>query len=153
MENNKETTGEGLILIVDDMPVNVKILSTKLMAAGYECLKAYGRRGGCKDRQAEEAPDIILLDIMMPGMDGYEVTKILKSDPKTSIIPIVMVTALEGVEDKVKGLDAGADDFLTKPPNQTELIARVRSLIKLKRLQQEAEIRTTHDHSPPDIGS
>ncbi|MBE9532292.1 MAG: response regulator, partial [Proteobacteria bacterium] len=150
MESSKDKTSEGLILIVDDMPVNVKILSTKLAAAGYECLKAYGGEEAVKIAR-EESPDIILLDIMMPEMDGYEVTRILKSDSKTSIIPIVMVTALEGVEDKVKGLDAGADDFLTKPPNQTELIARVRSLIKLKRLQQEAEIRTTHDHRPPDI--
>ena len=148
LESNANITDGGTILIVDDMPVNVKILSSKLVAAGYECLKAYSGEEAVEIAKAE-SPDIILLDIMMPGMDGYEVTRTLKSDPRTSIIPIVMVTALEGVDDKVKGLDAGADDFLTKPPNQTELIARVRSLIKLKKLQEEAEIRTTHDHTPP----
>ncbi|MEE9542816.1 MAG: response regulator [Thermodesulfobacteriota bacterium] len=151
MNSEPKSTLEGTILVVDDMPVNVKILSTKLTAAGYECLKAYGGEEAVKIAR-ESNPDIILLDIMMPGMDGYEVTRILKGDPATSIIPIVMVTALEGVEDKVKGLDAGADDFLTKPPNQTELIARVRSLIKLKRLQQEAEIRSTHDDPQPRTG-
>ena len=149
MESEMKSTLEGTILIVDDMPVNVKILATKLTAAGYDCLKAFGGEEAIKIAR-ESSPDIILLDIMMPGMDGYEVTRILKGDPATSIIPIVMVTALEGVEDKVKGLDAGADDFLTKPPNHTELIARVRSLIKLKRLQQEAEIRSTHEEPHPN---
>ena len=128
---------EGKVLIVDDMPVNVKILSIKLKAAGYDVLSAYNGEDAIKAARDEE-PDIILLDIMMPGMDGYEVTKVLKSDPRTSIIPIVLVTALKGVDDKVTGLDAGADDFLSKPPNQAELLARVRSLVKLKKLQEEA---------------
>ncbi len=140
----------GKILVVDDMPVNVKILSVKLSAEGYEVLSAYGGEEAVKIAR-EADPDIILLDIMMPGMDGYEVTRVLKNDPKTSFIPIVLVTALKGVDDKVKGLDAGADDFLTKPPNQTELLARVRSLIKLKKLQEAAANRRPR-HEADEVG-
>jgi two-component system cell cycle response regulator len=131
---------QGKVLVVDDMKVNVKILAVNLEGEGYEVLKAYN--GADAVRLAREAdPDIILLDIMMPGMDGYEVTETLKGDPATKIIPIVLVTALKDVEDKVRGLDAGADDFISKPPNQTELLARVRSLVKLKKLQEEANAR------------
>ncbi len=84
----------------------------------------------------QSMPDLILLDIILPGIDGYTVTERLKNNEKTRIIPIVLVTSLDALEDKVKGLEAGADDFLTKPVNQVELTARIRSLIKLKRLQE-----------------
>ncbi|MBU2600553.1 MAG: response regulator [Actinobacteria bacterium] len=80
----------------------------------------------------DDQPDILLLDIMMPDLDGYEVTARLKADPELKIIPIVLLTDLEGVEDKVKGLNAGADDFLSKPVNQPELLARIRSLYEAK---------------------
>jgi len=127
---------EGKVLVVDDQPLNVKMLAAKLSESGYEVLKAFN--GSEAIRLARDGnPDLILLDITMPGMDGYEVTKILKADPATSIIPIVLLTALDAVKDKVKGLNAGADDFLSKPCSPTELLARVRSLVRLKKLQEK----------------
>lgn len=129
------------VLVVDDQPVNVKLLSALLLSAGYEVFKAYNGEEALKLAH-EGGPDVILLDIMMPGMDGYEVTRRLKEDPETRIIPVVLVTALEAVEDKVRGLDAGADEFLSKPVNQAELLTRVRSLAKLKRLQDELRSRS-----------
>lgn len=131
---------EGRVMVVDDIPQNVKLLSAMLSHSGYEVIRAYSGEEAL--RMAKQSkPDIILLDIMMPGMDGYEVTETLKKDPETGLIPVVLVTALEGVDDKVKGLDAGADDFLTKPVNQIELTARMRSMIKLKKLQEEVTAR------------
>lgn len=128
--------GKEKVLVVDDQPMNVKLIATHLLAAGYEVLKAYDGEEALRITKSE-FPDIILLDIMMPGIDGYEVTERLKKDQYLSIIPIVLVTALSGIDDKVKGLNAGADDFITKPINQTELLARVRSLIRVKKLQME----------------
>lgn len=137
---------EGRVLVIDDQPANVKIIAKRLSVSGYEVLTATNGMDGIRLAR-ESAPDVILLDIMMPEMDGYEVIKRLKQEPETSGVSIVLLTSLDGTEDKVRGLDAGADDFLTKPVNQIELVARIRSLTKLKRLHEE--IRKAGDLTPP----
>jgi adenylate cyclase len=121
----------GKILVVDDTPQNVKVLDAILSPRGYTVVTA---RSGAEALQkvCDEAPDLILLDILMPGMSGYEVAQRLRSDPSTRFLPIVMVTALGAQEEKVKAIEAGADDFLTKPVNQLELLARVKSLLRVK---------------------
>ncbi len=128
------------ILVVDDIPANVKLLEAKLSAEYYEVLTASNGRE-CLDVAAHNSPDLILLDIMMPGMDGFEVCQHLKANEATAHIPVVMVTALSEISDKVKGLDAGADDFLSKPVNDTALFARVRSLLRLKMMMDELRVR------------
>lgn len=128
------------ILVVDDVEANVKLLEIKLKQEYYEVLTA-----NCGTQAIEvanqEKPDIILLDVMMPDMDGYETCKRLKQSPETEHIPIVMVTALSEVKDRVKGLEAGADDFLTKPVDDVALMARIRSLVRLKMVTDELRIR------------
>lgn len=119
------------ILVVDDVPLNVELLRTYLNTAGYHVFEA-GDGEQAMQIVAQKKPDLLLLDIMMPKMNGFEVCKRLKSDPKTRFIPIVMVTALQSIEDKVQGIEAGADDFITKPFNKMELLARVRSLLRIK---------------------
>jgi adenylate cyclase len=121
----------GKILVVDDTPQNVKVLDAILSPRGYTVVTA---RSGAEALQkvCDEAPDLILLDILMPGMSGYEVAQRLRSDPSTRFLPIVMVTALGAQEEKVKAIEAGADDFLTKPVSQLELLARVKSLLRVK---------------------
>jgi adenylate cyclase len=119
------------ILVVDDTPQNIKVLDAILSPRGYRVVTA---RSGPEALQKvrDEAPDLILLDILMPGMSGYEVAQRLRDDPATRVLPIVMVTALGAQEEKVKAIEAGADDFLTKPVNQLELLARVKSLLRIK---------------------
>src|SRR6185437_1617730 len=90
---------------------------------------------------AAELPDLVLLDVMMPRMDGFEVCRRLKANPRTADIPVVMVTALSDVADRLRGLESGADEFLTKPVNDTALFARVRSLVRLKRMMEELRLR------------
>jgi len=126
----------GTVLVVDDTRFNVEFMADCLNLAGYDVLKAYSGEEALEIVD-KAMPDLILLDIILPGIDGYTVTERLKNNEKTRIVPIVLVTSLDALEDKVKGLEAGADDFLTKPVNQVELVARIRSLIKLKRLQEE----------------
>jgi len=121
----------GKILVVDDEDRNLRLMEAMLIPLGYEVILARDGEEALKKVQ-ELHPDVILLDIMMPKMDGFEVARLLKKDEETRIIPIVMVTALKEVEDKVKALEAGADDFLTKPVEKTELEARVKSLVKVK---------------------
>jgi len=125
----------GKVLVVDDTRLTMEFMADCLFRDGYDVLKAYSGEEAL-EIVYEALPDLILLDIILPGIDGYTVTEKLKNSEKTRIIPIVLVTALGALEDKVKGLEAGADDFLTKPVNQVELTARIRSLIKLKRLQE-----------------
>jgi len=127
------------ILIVDDDVMNVKLLNA-LLSPDYHIFKAYGGSEALEIVR-EKMPDLILLDIMMPGINGYEVTRQLKSDPQTRNIPIILVTALGGDEDKAKGIALGADEFLNKPVNQTELKARVKSLLKLKVYQEQLTAR------------
>jgi len=128
------------ILVVDDIAANVKLLEAKLSAEYYDVITAENGRTAIEVAQ-RQAPDIILLDVMMPGMDGFEVCTELKADPKTAHIPVVMVTALSDVADRVRGLESGADDFLSKPVNDIALFARVRSLVRLKMMMDELRVR------------
>jgi two-component system cell cycle response regulator len=128
------------ILVVDDVIQNVKLLEAKLTKEYYDVITA---RNGFEalEQVKQGAIDIILLDVMMPEMDGFECCKRLKLNPQTSHIPIVMVTALNQIEDRVRGLQAGADDFLTKPIKETALLARIRSLVRIKIMLDELRIR------------
>ncbi|MFM2129356.1 MAG: response regulator PleD [Pseudomonadota bacterium] len=128
------------VLVVDDLPANVKVLEAKLTADYFTVITAMNGMDALR-LAASESPDIILLDIMMPGMDGFEVCRRLKSDPATMHIPVVMVTALSDIADRVTGLEAGADDFLTKPVNDVTLFARIRSLSRMKRAMDEWRMR------------
>lgn len=119
------------ILVVDDEPINRRVLEAMLIPLGYEVFLAQDGPEAL-EQVYNNMPDLILLDVMMPGMDGFEVCRKLKSKPGTKPIPVVIVTALREVEDRVKALEAGADDFLTKPVDKTEMRARVRSLLKVK---------------------
>ncbi len=124
------------ILIVDDTPLNVKLLAAKL-ARDYYIVSTAENGKEALEKVAEEKPDLILLDVMMPELDGFETCRRLKGNPATAHIPVIIVTALSDVEDRVKGLAAGADDFLTKPINDIALMARIRSLLRMKVLMDE----------------
>ncbi len=137
MADNDKQTG-GLILVVDDQPLNVELLEADLTGHGYEVLSAYDGKSAL-EKVASSQPDLILLDVMMPEMDGFEVCRRLKSDPETMLVPIVMVTALADKTDRIKGIEAGVDDFLTKPYDRQELQARVRSLLRVKFYTDELE--------------
>lgn len=126
------------ILVVDDNVQNVELLRVHLTLAGYDVTTAYDGEEALQ-KVPLVAPDLILLDIMMPRLGGYETCARLKGDEATRSIPIVMITALREIEDKIKGLEAGADDFLSKPFNKPELLARVRSLLRIKKLHDELE--------------
>ena len=128
------------ILVVDDVPANVKLLEARLSAEYFDVAVAYG--GAEALALCERAAcDIVLLDVMMPELDGFEVCRRLKSNPLTHHIPVVMVTALDQPSDRVRGLEAGADDFLTKPVSDIALISRVRSLARLKMVTDELRMR------------
>ncbi len=130
----------ALVLVVDDVPANIKLLEVKLSNEYYDVVSA--KDGFEAISQAKQhKPDIILLDVMMPGMDGFETCRKLKEDPVVSHIPVVMVTALSDIADRVRGLEAGADDFLTKPINDIALFARVKSLLRIKVLLDELRLR------------
>lgn len=128
------------VLVVDDILPNVKLLEAKLSTEYYEVITATNGPDALK-KVAEQSPDLVLLDVMMPGMDGFEVCTRIKQDPKLAHIPVVMVTALTDTQDKVRGLESGADDFLSKPINDTALMARVRSLVRLKMALDEWRVR------------
>ncbi len=128
------------VLVVDDVLPNVKLLAAKLTREYFEVITAYNGPEAL-ELVRREAPDIVLLDVMMPGMDGFEVCEKIRSDPATMHIPVVMVTALSDIADRVRGLEAGADDFLTKPVNDIALFARVRSLVRLKMMMDEWRLR------------
>ena len=128
------------ILVVDDLPANVKLLEARLSAEYFEVICASNGPDALQICASGDC-DIVLLDVMMPGMDGFEVCRRLKADPATMHIPVVMVTALDQPSDRVKGLKAGADDFLTKPVDETALLARVRSLARLKLVVDELRER------------
>src|SRR5499427_3454231 len=128
------------VLVVDDVEANVKLLEAKLSSEYFDVLSAYSGRAALAIAK-EEVPDVILLDVMMPRMDGFEVCRQLKADPRTADVPVVMVTALSDVANRLHGLEVGADDFLTKPVNDVALFARVRSLVRLKRMMEELRVR------------
>lgn len=128
------------ILVVDDSVPNVKVLKSMLPDDVYEVTEAYNGKQAL-DAVASSLPDVIFLDIMMPDMDGYEVTRRLKADPETAHVPIVLVTALDGMEDRVQGLNLGAEDVLVKPVNRVEVLARARSMVRLGEYQKQLSIR------------
>ncbi len=134
------------ILVVDDVLPNVKLLEAKLSREYYDVLTAMNGADALEIVE-REAPDIVLLDVMMPGMDGFEVCEKIKANPNLAHIPVVMVTALSDTADRVRGLEAGADDFLTKPVNDIALFARVRSLIRLKIMMDELRLREATSNS------
>ena len=129
------------ILVVDDTPRNVKLLADLLTVKGYSVVTAASGREALAlvDR---EPPDLVLLDVVMPEMSGYEVCRAIRAQPATAMLPVVMVTALDPGEERVKGIEAGADDFLTKPINQPELLARVRSLLRIKELYDKVQTQS-----------
>jgi len=134
------------ILVIDDLPENVFILQDRLIQEGYEVLTAYDGHGGI-EKAYSTLPDLILLDVMMPDISGFEVCKILVNDERTKHIPIILVTARAGAEDTKEGLEAGAFDYIKKPFNRVELMARVKSALKLSDANQQVlqiEKRTTY---------
>ena len=128
------------VLVVDDIPANVKLLEAKLGAEYFDVVTANSGEQALAQID-KELPDIVLLDVMMPGMDGFEVCRRIKANPASAHLPVVMVTALDQVSDRIQGLEAGADDFLTKPVNDVALFARVRSLVRLKTMVDELRLR------------
>ena len=134
-------TAKPKILIVDDEPLNVKLLAAMIPPHEYETVRAYSGEQALKI-VTDRPPDLILLDIMMPGLNGYELTRMLKSDPERRDIPIVLVTAFSGTENDIKGLEAGADEILNKSVKETELLAKVKSLLHLKQYKEQITTRT-----------
>lgn len=126
------------ILVVDDNHSNVELLEALLSSRGYNILKAYNGEDALKLVEMVR-PHIVLLDVMMPRMDGYEVCRRLKGKDTTRFIPVIMLTALSDIDDKIKGIEAGADDFISKPFQRPELLARVKSLVRVKNLLEELE--------------
>ena len=126
------------ILVVDDDEQNVELLEAYLTDAGYQVLKALDGASALQ-RVSDDKPDLILLDIMMPDISGYEVCRRVRENPEVAGTPILMVTALGAMADIEKGIDVGTDDFLTKPINRLELLARVRSLVRIRHLRSELD--------------
>ncbi|MEA2951525.1 MAG: two-component system, cell cycle response regulator [Alphaproteobacteria bacterium] len=128
------------VLVVDDVPANVKLLEARLSAEYFDVTTAMNGRDALAICERSEC-DVVLLDVMMPGMDGFEVCRQIKTNPLTHHLPVIMVTALDQPSDRVRGLDVGADDFLTKPVSDVALVARVRSLARLKMMTDELRMR------------
>jgi class 3 adenylate cyclase len=128
----------GRILVVDDQRANVEMLAGVLQARGYEVLTAMSGEAAL-DQVRSQNPDIVVSDILMPGMDGYELCRRLRGEPATTLLPVILVTSLDPQGERVNGIEAGADDFLSKPVNWEELFARVKSLLRIKRLQDEVK--------------
>lgn len=138
----------GRILVVDDVATNRMILRAKLAASYYDVLLSENGHDAIEKTRTEQ-PDLILLDVVMPDMNGYDVCKVLKSDPATQHIPVIMVTALNEASDRLRGLECGADDFLSKPINDLALFSRVRNLIRSKFMFDELRLR---DRTTQELG-
>ena len=126
---NAASDTSARILVVDDVALNVKLLADLLVAKGYRTCSATSGAEALRVLAAER-PDLVLLDVMMPGMSGYDVCRAIRADPAQAMLPVVLVTALDPAEERAKGLDAGADDFLSKPVSQAELLARADEVIE-----------------------
>lgn len=133
-----EAHSAGRVLVVDDTAANANLLADLLRHHGFIALTA-GDGETALVEVATSAPDLVLLDVVMPGMDGFETCRRIRAEPGNAMLPVVMVTALESKEDRIRGIEAGADDFLSKPINVHELLARVRSLLRIKRLYETVE--------------
>lgn len=129
-----------VILVVDDLPQNIELLEAHLVPLGYEIVAAASGEEALGKLSCIQT-DLVLLDVMMPGMNGYEVCKKVKGDSENAFLPIIMLSALDNMDAKIKGLEAGADDFLNKPFQKIELIARVKNLLKIKFLNDEVELK------------
>ena len=126
------------VLVVDDTPANVKLLVDVLTAKGYTALAATNGEDALA-MIAREPPDLVLLDIMMPGLSGYDVCRRIRANPETALLPVVLCTSLDPQQERINGIEAGADDFVAKPINRPELLARVKSLLRIKSLQDEVK--------------
>jgi DNA-binding response OmpR family regulator len=146
-ESTSVTTRRSTILIVDDEPFNVDYLEQELEDLGYATIRASNGQEAL-EKVVTDAPDLILLDVMMPVMDGFTVCRILKEHEETRLIPIIIMTALDAVADRIQGIKAGADDFLTKPVHEEELFARIATALKLKHTvdRRIGELRAFKDH-------
>ncbi|MFA6056479.1 MAG: response regulator [Thermodesulfovibrionales bacterium] len=127
-----------IILVVDDQSQNIELLEAHLLPQGYEVLKAENGKEALEILSSNQI-DLILLDVMMPKMSGFEVLKKLRANKKTRLIPVVMLTVLKETEDRVKALEAGCDDFISKPFDRHELLVRVKSLLRIKSLHDEVD--------------
>lgn len=136
----------GTVLIVDDTPTNLEVLQEVLTNANYEVLVAIDGESAI-DQIQYARPDIILLDVMMPGMDGFETCRRLKANPDTSAIPVIFMTALSETADKVKGFETGAVDYITKPFQHSEVLARVKTQITLSTLQKKTRRTSNPAHT------
>jgi len=164
MKNNNEKPNQGnvtskavppyrkRILIVDDEPTSLRLLAGILPKDQYEVLKATDGKEAI-EKTFKKHPDVILLDVIMPGLDGFEVTRQLKADPRTKNIPIILVTSLEGLENKLTGLEAGAEEYLSKPVKAVELLARIKSMLQLKQYRDQLSIRKQSERSFVDAAS
>ena len=132
----------GRILVVDDQRANVEMMAGVLRARGYEVLSAMDGEAALEEARAGNL-DLVISDILMPGLDGYELCQRLRADPATTLLPVILVTSLDPSGERLHGIEAGADDFLSKPVNWEELFARVRSLLRIKRLQDEVKAWNT----------
>lgn len=128
-----------VILIVDDQPQNIELLEAYLVPQGYEIVTA-ASADEALGKLSENQIDLILLDVMMPGMDGFEVTRRIRQDSQYQLLPIILVTALRESENRVKGIEAGCDNFLSKPVDKMDLLARVRSLLKVKAYNEDKKL-------------
>ena len=130
-------TSDPLILVVDDLPQNVRLLDAVLSPQGFRVATASSGKEAL-DVLSKEHPDLVLLDILMPGIDGYEVCRRIREDPGTAFLPVVMITASDR-EERIRAIESGADDFVQRPFDQAELLARVRSLVRIKQYHDTIE--------------
>ena len=135
---HRATAGGATVLVVDDIPANARLLERLLVRDGHRVLFAQDGEEAL-ERVRHDHPDLVLMDVIMPTLDGFETCRRLKSDPATRLVPVVLITALQGTRERVRGLEVGADDFLSRPLHTAELTARVKSLLRIKRFTDELD--------------